>query len=96
MPKALVTDPSPKKESPESESIDSLNDCVAGVKEEVRHLVAQTCDVSQELMHLNAGISDLQEAVVVLTAALLSDPNRGSNEELANARLYQLQQLFAE
>lgn len=96
MPKQYLTDPNPKKESPESEAIDSLNDAVAGVKEELRALVGQTCDVSQELNHIDAALTDLQGAVAVLTAALLADPARGFSEKYANDRLYKLQKLIGE
>ena len=96
MPKTELTDPNLKKESSESEAVDSLKDAVADVKEELRALVRQTTDVAQELNHIDAAITELQEAVVVLTAALLSDPARSFSEKTANDRLYRLQQLFAE
>ena len=74
MPKQFLKDPNSSPDNPVPDALDQLTDSVDGIKEELRHLVAQTCDVSQELSHLDAGMRDLQEVLITLSACLMANP----------------------
>lgn len=77
MPKQFTPDPNGKPQALQIEDFDQISDGFADVKEELRHLVGQTCDVSQELTQLNANIAGLKEALLAVASAVLIDPDIG-------------------
>lgn len=85
MGKQYTADPNPGNESSIPKAIEGLHYGVADVRNQLQHLVGQTCEVNQELNHIDAGISDLNESLLLVAAALVDQTDSPSGLFLKEA-----------
>ena len=77
MPKEFMTDPNSKSPVTVKVQDEDISSAISSATCELRALVAQVCDVSQELMHLNAALTNQQDALLAIASAILIDPDTG-------------------